>query len=94
MAIKKKKLTIQFRGVFALIVLVFFALPLFLEKIHIAIPKWMSSEGRGIIIMIIVLLYAVLELWMENFFKKKWRERDYTPIVVIIIAILLGITLI
>ena len=94
MAIKKKNLTIQFRMVFALIALVFFALPLFFEKIHITVPKWMGSEIRGVIIMVILILYAVLELWLENFFKKKWKERDYTPVIIIIFAILLGIALI
>ncbi|MCL2097145.1 MAG: hypothetical protein FWH23_00095 [Bacteroidales bacterium] len=93
MTIKKKNLILQFRGVFALIILVFFALPLFFKKIHVAVPKWMESEMRGVIIMIILIVYSILELWLQNFFKKKWNERDYTPIIVIIIAVLLGIAL-
>ena len=92
---KKKNLIIQSSGVFyTLVIFVFIVLPLFFKKTHIAVPKWMTPENRGIIIMVIVILYSILLLWLQDFFKKKWSERDYTPIFAIILAILVGISLI
>jgi UDP-N-acetylmuramyl pentapeptide phosphotransferase/UDP-N-acetylglucosamine-1-phosphate transferase len=54
------------------------------------LPDWALNHSFEKIVGT-VLLYAVFRFWLDDFFKKKWSERDYSPVIVIlsIVSILL-----
>jgi H+/Cl- antiporter ClcA len=51
------------------------------------IPSWLSNFNViYTIIGVIAVLCAIFFLWIDEFFKKPWKERNYKPLIVIFIV--------
>ncbi|MDR1680873.1 MAG: hypothetical protein LBS12_03720 [Prevotellaceae bacterium] len=52
------------------------------------VPDWLKFDARDII-MIIVILYALLRMWTDDFLKKPWLKKDYMPLAIMLIIIMI-----
>jgi len=87
MTIKKKILIVQMSGFFyCFLAVVLFMLPALINKSESTLTGWLSLKSRVIFAMIMIISYSILMLWAQDFFKKKWNRKDYTPICSIILA--------
>jgi UDP-N-acetylmuramyl pentapeptide phosphotransferase/UDP-N-acetylglucosamine-1-phosphate transferase len=46
------------------------------------LPDWNHAFDT---IVIITFLYAVFLLWCDNFIKTHWKEKDYRPLIMIVL---------
>jgi UDP-N-acetylmuramyl pentapeptide phosphotransferase/UDP-N-acetylglucosamine-1-phosphate transferase len=68
-------------------------LPMLSRRRIIALPEWYNVKTAGIVVMIITILYSLFRLWADDFLKKSWRQRDYTPIAALVVATIVLIIL-
>jgi UDP-N-acetylmuramyl pentapeptide phosphotransferase/UDP-N-acetylglucosamine-1-phosphate transferase len=56
------------------------------------LPEWLLDNPYGKIV-IFLLLYAIFRMWVDDFLKKKWKEKDYRPLMFIIMIAIIYLTM-
>ena len=82
---KTKKIV---KAIFQAIVITLVAVQYFFGRGDLTNGCWILDFHKVYItIASIGILYAIFLLWVDDFFKKNWKERDYYPLVGIALAV-------
>jgi UDP-N-acetylmuramyl pentapeptide phosphotransferase/UDP-N-acetylglucosamine-1-phosphate transferase len=90
----KKKIKIIGGLIFEIIIIIVALLPFLSRKItplNHFLPDWIQQRSLNII-AILAIVYAVFCLWCDDFMKKDWKEKNYTPFIALLTIIFIYIT--
>ncbi len=85
----KKNKTINHIGQLVLMVVVVFLVFIrIFAKQHDGLEWWLAKPKNNSMIMIFTAItYACFLLWLDDFFKKNWKERNYLPLLAVVAGI-------